>query len=219
MLSKPDTSEHFSLPSPSPMKNIQCHWQQPCITLKRMLSEPVFFPHCRWGKNQNVPFLYHPQITEKPRQSAGFPAEKEPPLEIKAHIRTVFTKLFPVDSSDHTPRIVSGTLQPHYFVLMSKMFFFLQNAKGKSISFLEKCLNCLTAPKRMEQWGHRYYPPGEGGKVKSITLMISIYSTKTANPGSGGNYLRNKSTHTVLLNPPAKLAELTRNQSTPQPAF
>lgn len=171
------------------------------------------------GKIRMFPFLYRPQITEKPSQSAGFPAEKEPPLEIKAHIRTVFTKLFSVDSSDHTPRIVSGTLQPHYFVLMSKMFFFLQNAKGRGRSFLEMCLNCLTAPRRTEQWGHRYYPPGEGEKVKSITLIISVHSTKTVNPGSGEDYLRNKSTHTVLLNPPAKLAEPSRNQSTPQPAF
>ena len=57
----------------------------------------------------------------------------------------MFTKSFSVGSDGHTTRTVLGLLQPHYFVLTSKMFFFLQNAKGKSVGFLEMCLNCLIA--------------------------------------------------------------------------
>lgn len=51
----------------------------------------------------------------------------------------------------HTPRAVSGVFQSHYSVLISKMFFFLQNAKKKSVGFLEMALSCLTELKRMEQ--------------------------------------------------------------------
>lgn len=138
-------------------------------------------------------FVYHLQITEKPN-----PAEREPPSEVKAHIKIMSTKLFPMDSVYHISR-VSGVSQCHYFVLMSK---------------------CFSSPKCRRE-GHRFPRNGSsvphccrekgvtriqtltrrGGKVKSITLTISICSTKTANEGVGEGYLRNKSTHTGPLDP------------------
>ena len=122
------------------------------------------------------------------------------------------TKLFPMDSVYHISR-VSGLSQLHYFVLMSK---------------------CFSSPKCRKE-GHRFPRNGSsvphccrekgvmrtqtltrrGGKVKSITLTISICSTKTANEGVWEGYLRNKSTHTGPLDPSSQSSITTRNQNIP----
>lgn len=88
--------------------------------------------------------VYRLQITEKPN-----PAEKEPPSEIKAHIKIMSTKLFSMDSSVPHKQSVWGITTP-LFCTHVKMFFLLQNAEGKGIGFLEKALACLTAPERKE---------------------------------------------------------------------
>lgn len=92
--------------------------------VKRILSEPAFLSRCRIrGKIRMFSFPYHPQITEKPNQLAGFPGDKEPPLEIKAHI--IPPKYFPWTPAYHTTRVASRALQHHYLVLMSKFFSML----------------------------------------------------------------------------------------------
>lgn len=187
MLPNPDTSEHFPLPHLSHSPTVQYHWwQQPSIRLKRKFSELISSLTAEWGKSQNVPLSVPPTNHWKAQPEARFPEEKKPPWEINAHIKSVSTKLFSVGASvPHNQSCIWGTTTP-FFGAHVKNFFLLQIPNGKSVGFLEVTLNCLSASKRMEPWGHRHCPWGEEEKVKSISLMMSICSIKTDNIGFWG---------------------------------
>lgn len=67
-------------------------------------------------------------------------------------------------------------LQPDYIVFMSKIFFFLQNAKGKSTGFLEIALNCLSIPKNASNVGtEAVQREGEEGQVHTTDEIHSFH--------------------------------------------
>jgi hypothetical protein len=68
---------------------------------------------------------------------------------------------------------------------MSKIFFFLQNAKGKSTGFLEIALNCLSMPTNSSNVGtEAVQREGEEGQVHTTDEIHSFH--KDSNTGFWG---------------------------------
>lgn len=196
MLAQPDTSEHFSRPTPSHggrAHSVTGGGSDPRVRLSRRSLGLCSPPTAAWGRSQDAPFpcphksLAIPTVGWFPSKE-GTSIRNKSALQNRAHQIASRGLQWP-----HNQNCVGATATPLFCAHIPDGFLFPKCQRDEcgfpgNVSKLPHC----TAPKRMEQRGHSYCPPGQGEKVKSIPLKISIYSTKTANPSFWEDDLRNK---------------------------